>query len=106
MSDPQAKGAGLDDLSGREPLLNRIIVHISGDGFKRILLQVVQHLDFFPVPQMDHHIGVIAELGAQGFEFVCRFAKVSVGHYDYFHSPGMPSPMSPEIRAQCAPCRT
>jgi hypothetical protein len=34
---------------------------------------------------MDHHIGVIAELGAQGLELVCRLAKVSVGHYDYFH---------------------
>ena len=62
-----------------------MIVHISGDSFKRILLQVVQNLDFIPVPQMNHHIGVIAKFGAQGFEFVCCFAEMSVGHYNYFH---------------------
>jgi hypothetical protein len=85
MSDPQAKGTGPHDFPGREPLLNGIIVHIPGDSFKRILFQVVQHLDFHPVPQMNHHIGVIAELGAQGFEFVRNSAEVSVGHYDYFY---------------------
>jgi hypothetical protein len=85
MNDAQAKGARLDYLSGREPLLNRIVIHIPGDSFKRVLLQVVQHLGFFHVPEMDQHIGVIAKFGAQGFELVCRLAEVSVGHYDYFH---------------------
>jgi hypothetical protein len=34
---------------------------------------------------MNHHIGVIAEFGAQGFEFVRYFAEVGVGHYDNFY---------------------
>jgi len=85
MSEPQAKSARLDYLSGRKALLNRTVIHVASDSFKWVLLQVVQHLDRFHVPEMDHHIGVIAEFGAQGFEFVCRLAKVSVGHYDYFH---------------------
>jgi hypothetical protein len=35
---------------------------------------------------MNHHIGVIAEFGAQSFEFVYWFAEVGVGHYDNFYS--------------------
>jgi hypothetical protein len=34
---------------------------------------------------MNHRVRVIAEFGAQGFEFVCRFAEVGVGHYDNFY---------------------
>jgi hypothetical protein len=37
---------------------------------------------------MNHRVGVIAEFGAQGFEFVCCFAEVGVGHYDNLYRAG------------------
>src|SRR5208337_4675271 len=70
MSDPQPEGTGPQDLFGRQPLLNRMIIHISCDRIKRILLQVVQYLDSFEVSQVNHHIGIVAEFGAQCLEFV------------------------------------
>ncbi len=85
MSDPQPEGTGPHDLFGRQPLLNRMIIHVSGNRFKRILLQVAQYLDSIEVSQVNHHVGVIAELRAQGFEFVFCLAEVGVGHYDNFY---------------------
>ena len=36
-----------------EPLADRVIVHVSGNGFQGILVKIIQNLDFLPVAEMD-----------------------------------------------------
>ncbi len=85
VDDTDAKAIDLKHPLHREPAVDVVIIHVARDGLQRILLKIIKNDGPRPIPQMNHHVGIMAILFADRSKLIGHITEMSIGHYHKFH---------------------